>query len=175
VRQDDDLTAPFNPTPGTSVPAGRYEAYYLQASYTPPNGPRAVLGGTVRGGGYYDGTLYSATLTPEWRASAYLRLSADLEVARLDFPDRGEQEWSKVGRLRVFASASPKLSLVALIQGNSLAKLGTANMRLRYNVSEGHDLWIVYGHQANFDTAVPSNPQTARASLLVKYTRSFGT
>ena len=175
TRQDDDLLAPFMPTPGTSVPAGQYEAYYLQASFTAPNGPRAVLGGSARAGGYFDGTLYSATLTPEWRASAHLRVAADLEIARLEFASRGQLEWSRVGRLRIFASATPKLSLIALIQGNSVARVGTANVRLRYNVSEGHDLWVVYGHQMNLDITTPAARETARAGLLVKYTRSFGT
>jgi len=177
TRQDDDLLQPFTPTPGTSVPAGRYTAGYLQLSFTPPNGPRAVLGATLRGGEYYDGTLYSALITPEWRASAHLRVAADLELSRLDFPARGQREWPKVGRLRVFASASPKLSLIALLQGNSVNRVATANVRLRYNMAEGHDLWVVYGHQANLDRdhITPAAPGTARAGLLVKYTRSFGT
>ena len=177
TRQVDDLLLPFAPTPATSVPAGRYHANFLQLSFTPPNGPSAVLGATLRGGDYYDGTLYSALLTPEWRASAHLRVAADLELARLDFPSRGRREWSKLGRLRVFASASPRLSLIALLQGNSVGRVGTANVRLRYNMAEGHDLWVVYGHQANLDRdyTTPPAPGTARAGLLVKYTRSFGT
>jgi len=55
--------------------------------------------------------------------------------------------------------------------------VGTANLRLRYNMAEGHDLWVVYGQQENLDhqSSTPPAPGTARASVLVKYTRSFGT
>lgn len=177
MRQDDDLLLPFAPTPATSVPVGRYTAHAIQLSFTPPNGPRAVLGASVRGGDYFDGTLYSAVLTPEWRASAHLRISADLQLDRLEFSSRGEREWSKLARLRVFASASPRLSMTAVLQGNSVGRVGTANVRLRYNVAEGHDLWVVYGHQENLerDRTTPRAPGTARAGVLVKYTRSFGT
>lgn len=177
TRQDDDLLLPFAPTPATLVPVGQYRANSLQLAFTPPTGPQAVLGATVRGGDYYDGTLYSVLLTPEWRASAHLRVAADLELARLDFPSRGQRDWSKLGRLRVFASASPRLSLIALVQANSVGRVGTANVRLRYNMAEGHDLWVVYGQQENLDRdrTSPSVPGTARASLLIKYTRSFGT
>lgn len=177
TRQDDDLLQPFAPTPETFVPAGRYSATSLQLAFTPPNGPRAVLGATVRGGDYFDGTQYSAVLTPEWRASVHLRVSADLELNRLEFPSRGQRELSKLARLRVFASASPRLSLTAVLQANSVGRVGTANVRLRYNMAEGHDLWVVYGHQENLDRnrTSPPVPGTARASVLAKYTRSFGT
>jgi hypothetical protein len=176
VRQEDDLLATFAPTPGTTVPAGRYTAEYVKLTLAAPTGPRAVLGGSVQAGGYYDGTLYSLLLTPEWRASAHLRVSADLELTRVSFADRNEREVSRLARLRILASATPQLSLSAVIQANGLANLATANFRLRYNMSEGHDLWVVYGHLLNLDRdrMNPPAPGTARSSLLVKYTRSFG-
>ena len=139
-------------------------------------GPRAVIGGSVRAGEYYDGTLYTLLISPEWRASAHLRVSGDLEIDRVDFPGRDEREWSRLARLRVLASATPQLSLSTVIQVNSLADLATANVRLRYNMREGHDLWVVYGHNLNLDRnrLNPPIPGTARSSLMVKYTRSFG-
>jgi Domain of unknown function (DUF5916)/Carbohydrate family 9 binding domain-like len=176
TRQEDDLLVPFTPVPETSVPAGRHAAGYAELKLKPSTGPRAVVGGTVRAGEYYDGRLYSVLLSPEWRASAYLRLSADLQLDRLEFPDRGEEVWSRLARLRVLASASPKLSLSAVLQANGSADLATANLRLRYSVREGHDLWVVYNHDQNLDRDryEPRMPGTARSGLLVKYTRSFG-
>jgi len=176
TRQDEDLLLPFTPTPGTSVPAGRHTAGFVQLALAAPTGPRAVVGGSLRAGDYFDGSLYSLLLTPEWRASAHLRLAAELQLDRLDFPSRGQREWSRLGRLRVLASASPRVSLSAVVQANSLAHVATANLRLRYNVREGHDLWVVYGHHENLDRdrTSPPAPGTARAGLLLKYTRSFG-
>ena len=89
TRQEDDLLVPFTPVPETSVPAGRHTAGFAELKLKPSTGPRAVVGGTVRAGEYYDGRLYSLLLSPEWRASAYLRLSADLQLDRLEFPDAG--------------------------------------------------------------------------------------
>jgi hypothetical protein len=177
TRQEDDLLVAFSPTPKTTVPAGRHAAGFAQLTLTAPTGPRVVVGGSLRAGEYYDGTLYSLLLTPEWRASAHLRLSGDLQLDRLDFSTRGQREWSKLVRLRVLASATPQLSLSAVIQANGLADMATANLRLRYNAREGHDLWLVYGHDMNLDLdrTIPRVPRTARSSLLIKYTRSFGT
>ena len=177
ARQEDDLLLPFAPTPATTVPAGSYRAHYAQLVYTPPTGPRAVVGLTARAGEYFDGTLVTLTLAPEWRASAHLRMSAEVEVDRVEFSGRGEREWSKLARLRIFAATSPRLSLSALLQANALAHVATGNIRLRYNVREGHDLWVVYGQNENLDRDrfTPGViPATARAQLLVKYTRSFG-
>jgi hypothetical protein len=63
---------------------------------------------------------------------------------RLEFPARGERVWSRLVRLRALASASPRLSVSAVLQANGVADLATANLRLRYSVREGHDLWLVY-------------------------------
>lgn len=175
-RQEDDLSAPFAPTPSTSVPAGRYTARSLSLAVSPPGGPRLVVGGTVRAGEYYDGHLASLVLSPEWRASAHLRVSGEVELDRVSFPARGQREWSRLARLRVLASATPQLSLSAVFQANSLADVATANLRLRYNIREGHDLWVVYGQGLNLDRNRfdPAVPATASRSVLVKYTRSFG-
>jgi Domain of unknown function (DUF5916) len=178
TRQEDDLLAPFIPVPDASVPAGRYAAGFAELAFKPSTGPRAVVGGSVRAGEYYDGRLYSLLLSPEWRASAHIRLSADLQLDRLEFPSRGERVWSPLARLRVLASANPRLSLSVVLQANGAADLATANVRLRYSVSEGNDLWVVYNHDQNLDrdrwwpeTRIPA---TARSGLLVKLTRSFG-
>jgi hypothetical protein len=176
TRQEDDLLVPFTPVPDASVPAGRHVAGFAELTLKPSTGPRAVVGGSVRAGEYYDGRLYSLLLSPEWRASAHLRVSADLQLDRLEFPTREEQVWSRLGRLRVLASANPRLSLSLVLQANGSADLATANLRFRYSMSEGHDLWIVYNHDQNldrdrFDIPIPG---TARSGLLVKYTRSFG-
>jgi hypothetical protein len=110
------------------------------------------------------------------RVSAYLRVTADQQLDRLEFASRDERVWSRLVRIRVLASASPRLSLSVVLQANSVADLATANFRLRYSVREGHDLWVVYNHDQNLDRdrLEPPMPGTARSGLLVKYTRSFG-
>ncbi|HYC33004.1 MAG TPA: DUF5916 domain-containing protein, partial [Gemmatimonadales bacterium] len=176
ARQEDDLLLQFTPVPDATVPAGRFAAEFAELKLKPSTGPRAVLGGTVRAGGYYDGRLYSLLLTPEWRVSAHLRLSADVQLDRLEFDQRGERVWSTLARIRVLASANPRLSLSAVLQANGTADLATANLRLRYSAGEGHDLWVVYNHDQNLDRDREGAevPATARSGFLVKYTRSFG-
>ncbi len=176
ARQEDDLVTPFTPTPGTTVPVGRHSADYAELELKPATGPKFVVGGLVRAGEYFDGTLRSLTVSPEWRASAFLRVTAEVRVDRIEFAARDEAEWSRLGRLRITAAASPRLTLSTVLQSNSLAHAATANVRLRYNAGEGNDLWIVYGHLANLDRdrVAPQLPGTAGAGLVVKVTRGFG-
>lgn len=176
ARQEDDLLTGFAPTPGTSIPVGRHAATYAQLTLAPATGPRVVVGGTLRAGEFFDGTLQSLLLSPEWRASRFLRVGGDLQMDRLVFAARDEAQWSQLARLRLLAAASPRLTFSAVVQSNSLAKAASANLRVRYNTAEGNDLWIVYGHLENLDThrALPTLPGTARSGLLVKMTRGFG-
>ncbi len=48
-------------------------------------------------------------------------------------------------------------------------------MRLRYNPSEGHDLYVVYNHGLNTDRfrVDPVLPRTSAQTLLLKYSRTF--
>ncbi len=176
ARQEDDLLVGFAPTPATTVPVGRHAATYGQLTLTPATGPRIAVGGTVRAGGFFDGTLGSLLLSPEWRASRFFRVRGDLQVDRIAFATRDETEWSQLARVRFIAASSPRLTLTAVVQSVSLAKAATANVRLRYNTAEGNDLWIVYGHIENLDADrfTPRAPGTARSALLVKVTRGFG-
>jgi hypothetical protein len=176
-RQEDELRAPFAPAPGTSVPVGRHAGYTAQIAFAPSTGPRAVISAALRAGDYYDGTIVSFLAGPEWRASAHLRISGEVQLDRIEFDARAERATSALLRLRVLASASPAVSFSGVFQVNTLADMATGNVRLRWNLREGHDLWVVYGHQQNLDRdrVAPVLPGTARAALLVKYARSFGT
>ncbi len=176
ARQEDDLLAGFAPTPATTVPAGRYAATSLQLALAPTTGSVFAVGGSLRSGQFFDGTLTSLLVSPEWRASRYFRMGGDLQVDRVAFGARGESQWSQLARLRVLAAASPRLTLTAVLQSASLARVATANLRLRYNTAEGDDVWIVYGHVENLDVdrAAPALPRVARSGLVVKVTRGFG-
>ena len=94
----------------------------------------------------------------------------------MEFASRDQDEWSRLARVRVLAAVNARLTLGAVVQSNSLARLALGNVRVRWNAGEGNDLWVVYGHHANLarDRVTPLAPQTAAASLVVKFTRSFG-
>jgi hypothetical protein len=176
TRQEDHLLAGFSPTPATTIPAGNYAATFATLSRVAATGPRVALSASARAGEFFDGTLTSVIVAPEWRASRHFRIAGELQVDRLAFASRDESEWSQLARVRMLAATSPRLTFTAVVQSNSLARAATANLRLRYNTNEGNDLWIVYGHLQNLDVdrVSPTLPRTGRSGVLVKLTRRFG-
>jgi hypothetical protein len=134
-----------------------------------------VLGLTAQYGGYYDGTRFSLIARPEWRASHLLRVTGEAQVDRISFPERNQEVDSRIFRLRAMVAPTTRLSVGVLAQTNSVADIAITNIRLRYNFREGHDLWAVYGHEANLDRRQPGGdvPLHANASLVIKYSRTY--
>ena len=105
TRQEDDLLVPFTPVPDASVPAGRYTAGFVELELKPSTGPRAVVGGSLRAGEYYDGRLYSLLLSPEWRASATSGSPPTCSSTAWSFRRGTSGSGRRLARLRVLASA----------------------------------------------------------------------
>jgi hypothetical protein len=65
--------------------------------------------------------------------------------------------------------------LNAFLQYNTAANLVAANVRFRYNIREGNDLWIVYNENLNADRfrETPALPVSGGRNVLLKYTYTF--
>lgn len=73
-----------------------------------------------------------------------------------------------LANLRIGAALNVRLSGATVIQYNSTSERLDLNVRLRYNFSEGTDLWLVY------NDGLDDNLRSQARALLVKYTRTFG-
>jgi len=67
------------------------------------------------------------------------------------------------------------LSLNAFVQYNTAADIVASNVRFRYNMAEGNDLWVVYTENLNTDRFrdSPALPVSRNRTLLLKYTHTF--
>src|SRR3990172_4063734 len=81
--------------------------------------------------------------TPAWNPSRHLELGADYSFNAIRFPDRDLSLDVHLLRLRVRAAYDTHLSLSTFWQYNSVEDVASLNARLRYNVRDGNDLWIV--------------------------------
>ncbi len=68
-----------------------------------------------------------------------------------------------------------KLSATVYVQYNSDVAEASTNVRIRYNPSEGNDLYVVYNDIMNTDRYIvlPELPFSSGRSLIVKYTYTF--
>ena len=107
--------------------------------------------------------------------SPYLRLSGEYRFDRARFDSRQQEFDAHVVRLRTHVSADSKLSALVQLQLNTAADLASVNVRVRYNMREGNDLWISYGHVLNTTETAGSLavPITRETALTVKYTYTF--
>ncbi len=166
-----DLSFPGN----TTVPQGRYDFVEVEASYDMPGG--SLFRGGVEGqvGTFYDGTRYSIGFNPTWNVNRFIELAGDYEFTHLEFPDRDQQASIHLLGVRSQIGLNTKLSLNAFVQYNTAANIVASNIRFRYNVAEGNDLWIVYTENLNTDRfrETPVLPVSSNRTVLLKYTYTF--
>lgn len=173
----DQLPAPL-PIGDATVPAGEHKTTNLWFYYQSGPGSRLRTTLSARAGGLYDGRHVELFVRPTWNLSRHVELGADLDNTFIRFPDRDESVNVQVARLRLRAAADARLSAAALVQYNSLAHLVGVNLRLRYNVREGTDVWLVYDEGLNTERSVDGTPDviplSASRSVRAKVTYTFG-
>lgn len=174
----DGLGAPLALGDGAVVPAGDHRSSNLWFHIaTPPTARlRTVL--SARVGGFYDGSQVEILFRPVWNLSRHLELGADLENTAIRFADRDQSVDVRVARLRLRAAANARLSAAALVQYNSLADAIGINLRIRYNVREGTDAWLVWDEGLNTERSVDGTPEILPLSrsraVRAKVTYTFG-
>ncbi len=159
----------------TVVPPGSYWFPRFEFDYSMPPGEllRVSIGGGVSG--FYDGWRANLWFVPRWNVSRHLELSTVYQADFVRFPDRDQRFDSHLVRLRVNSALDTKLSVNAFLQFSNVADAAAANVRVRYNFGEGHDLWFVYneGLNLNRDRADPVLPRTDSRAVVLKYTHTF--
>ncbi|MDX1393231.1 MAG: carbohydrate binding family 9 domain-containing protein [Gemmatimonadota bacterium] len=173
----EDVVAPFLVGGEAPVPAGSYTFADLQIVWNMPPGARLRTGIDARAGTYFDGTRQQVRLTPTWNVSPHLELGGEYLFSRIRFAERGEGTDIHVPALRIRTALDARASGNALIQYNSTTDRIDFNIRLRYNFSEGTDLWLVYNE--GLDTDRGTGPEDVRSplslsrSVILKYTHTF--
>lgn len=171
----EDLLEPVSFPQGTSVPVGSYTYAEGQARWEMPNG--SLLRGQleVRGGSFFDGRRLGVELSPTWNLNRHLELEGTYSYTRLDFPERDQSANVHLVGARSQIGINTRVSLNAFLQYNTAANLVAANVRFRYNVREGNDLWVVYNENLNADRfrETPALPVSGGRNVLLKYTYTF--
>lgn len=157
------------------IPVGRYKFYSLEGMLMTAMGRRFSIIANTYAGSFYDGWRLSQGITPRWNVSPSLELSGTYQLDLIKFSERNKHFYSHIGRLRIQVMFSTKLTASAFIQYNSNADTIISNARIRYNPSEGNDLYIVYNEGRNTYRfrEVPVLPTTSDRTIMIKYTYTF--
>lgn len=177
----ENLPFSFSLSDEVEIPAGTYTFYRINASYHETHTKLFQLRPALETGTFYDGWQTTAQLSPVWYVSPHLELSGNYQYSRIRFPDRtgtipeGRSLDVHLAGLRVGTALNTQLSTNVFVQYNSLLDVISANVRFRYNIREGNDLWIVYNQGVNTDR-YRFDPRLLRIdnqTILVKYTHTF--
>jgi len=177
----EDLPFSFALSDDVVVPAGKYTFYRVGASYHETHTRLFQLRPEIQAGTFYDGWQVTAQLTPIWYVSPHLELAGSYQYSHIRFPDRDVVMASDrrldahLARLRIGTAVNTRISTNLFVQYNSLLDMLSANVRFRYNLREGNDLWIVYNQGMNTDRYRfdPRLLLVDNQTILVKYTHTF--
>jgi hypothetical protein len=174
----EDVVAPFTIGGEVVIPAGRHEYADLQLVWSMPTGRRLRTSIDARAGTFFDGTRVQVIAAPTWNVSPHLELGADYQWTRLRFADRGQATDIHLARVRARTALDSRASGNVFVQYNSTTDRLDANVRLRYNFSEGRDAWLVFNEglvtDRRPDPADPRLPLSMSRTLVLKYTHTVG-
>jgi len=177
IHHYEDVRTAFPLGDGVVVDSGEHEFAELWFNFQPPPGPKLRTLIDARIGGFYDGWRTQIHVEPTWNLSRHLELGGVYELNRIRFPDRNAGLDIHLARLRIGAAANARLSATAFVQLNSVDDRVGVNLRLRYNLREGSDIWLVYDEGFNTDRdsapGTPRLPLSAARFFRVKVTHTF--
>ncbi len=142
------------------------------------------VGGGINGGigTIYDGDIIELDLSPRFFISRKVEIGGSYRVTHLKFPDRTNRAktefTSHLAQFRGQYAFDKKATLSAFIQYSNVAEQVGANIRFRYNFSEGRDFFLVINEQSftnrdPVEMGLPRLPAIQSGSVLVKYTHTF--
>ena len=172
----EDVIDAFPLSDEVQVPAGSYWATEGIAEFRAPRGWGLRPNTTLTVGEFFDGTRVGIGGNLSWSVNEHLELRGGYEWNRIDFPDRDQEFDSNLLTLTARGAFDTKLSVDVFGQYNSLLDVLTTNTRLRYNFSEGQDLWLVWNEGLNLEReifGVPRLPFVDARTLTLKYTHTF--
>jgi hypothetical protein len=160
-----------------TIPAGDYTFADLQVALMMASGRRLRANLDARAGTYFDGTRAQVILAPTWNLSRHFEIGGDYQFTRLRFDDRGQAADIHLARIRLRGALDARASGNAFIQYNSTTDRLGLSFRLRYNFSEGTDLWLVYDEALateRFENDLGVRlPLSASRALMLKYSHTL--
>ncbi|RNC85635.1 MAG: hypothetical protein ED557_02355 [Balneola sp.] len=174
-----------------TIPANSYSTNALELSYEFSEAWKIAGGVDAVFGTFYDGTLQEFSINPRFFASRKLEIGGSYRLTHLDFPSSVEQNTSTgdvtinrsiteftshLGQFRAQYAFNKKATLSTFVQYSNVEELAGANLRFRYNFSEGRDFWIVLNETVNTEQrqmGLPNLPFVENGSILIKYNHTF--
>lgn len=164
------------------VPAGDYDDTRLRLRYRFSESWKVGGGINTSIGEIYGGNIKELSIDPRFFLSSKLEIGGSYRLTHLTFSPitgRTKNEYtSHLGQMRGQYSFNKKAQISTFIQYSNTSERVGANIRFRYNFSEGRDLWLVVNEIVStvttpVEVGLPNQPKILSGSLLIKYNHTF--
>ena len=171
----EDLVESFEIDDGVEVPLGVYSWAGIAGGFNLPSGRNLHVWGNTYMGQFYDGRRLRLRLGPEWTVSRHLKVGMNYEFNGIRFPKRETGLNIHLAQLRVVWSLTSKISVDLFSQLTSLDEKVSSNLRFRYNMREGTDLYVVFSESMLTNRLQDGIwlPRSDARSLVVKYSYTW--
>ena len=138
----DVLPYNFEIAPGIILPFGPYNFTNFRFSFNTASHGRMLLDAGYTFGEFYSGHLNETTFSLTVKVKGYANLSFKADLVRGRLPEGNFNE--NVYEVKADFFLSPDLGFMNYIQYDSISRQLGWNARLRWQVSPGNDIYIVY-------------------------------
>ncbi|MEO1448308.1 MAG: hypothetical protein AAFV07_02205 [Bacteroidota bacterium] len=171
--QHESLQSPIQYSSRLKAEPGAYFFPFGGISYSPA--VQRVLQATFSAeyGGFFAGRRLKLELSPEINLSKHLNINFSWEANHIRFPDA--QDWIHILNLKLNWAANIHLSGGAIAQYNSISERLFFSGRIRYNVRDGHDIYLAFNqmHATEQRGWGQSLSDFENQTLAVKYIYTF--
>ncbi|MEM7418057.1 MAG: DUF5916 domain-containing protein [Gemmatimonadota bacterium] len=170
----EDLTQPLALAGDVTIPVGRHTFQQATVGVTSPSSTRLAGFVGLTSGGFFDRSRTSWTVSPIVTVTPDLIVTGTYQLDRVS-PPTGPTTTLQLVSAKVELYVSTRLSASTLVQYNSTSRLYVGSARIRFNPSEGTDLYVVWNSDLNADRfrTTPALPLSNRSSFQIKYTHAF--
>jgi hypothetical protein len=159
----------------TTIPIRKYNYKDIMVEFNSQQSRQFKIIPKLEWGEFYDGKRFSSSAEFKWNQSRHLELGATYVYNNVKFKERNQKFLNHIVRLKVNLMFSTKLSVNSFIQYNNANDNFGSNIRVRFNPSEGHDLYLVYNQSSLLDNLPihEINPELKSKAFLIKYNYTF--
>lgn len=151
-----------------AVPSGRYVDNQIRVGVTTKSGRRVSAVSDVTIGEFFGGEIFEALTSLDWKINHQLTTSLFYQFNHIDLPASAFDV--HLARFRASWSFNTKATLAGLVQYENERETLATNVRFRYQVSEGRDLFLVFNDlREDDDKGWFRNQVESTASVKVTY------
>ncbi|WP_025664967.1 DUF5916 domain-containing protein [Aquimarina megaterium] len=173
--QYENLEKPIRFTSTLEAPIGDYMFYYFGASYSPGNRRNIQFPVAIEYGTFYEGTNLKLEIKPTINFGKHFNIESSWKANHIVFDKQNTEEWIHVMQTKLNWAYNLHLSGSIIGQYNSVSDQLLTSARLRYNVKDGHDIYLVYNQDYNIDRQLttPNLPEYNNQIFTIKYLYTF--